>query len=1104
MDHHENVYIDIEQIMPCPFLNGSTFMPPELVDFKPIESLDDDCDDQFFFHPRKSPRIITLPNNAFHDDSIIDSEMQESSGNAENYTTAHLCISSNIAGNAIDQSWCYFGEEAITPCSQQWAAGLEYSDHNCNSNPVDHFLANQSLLMQGPSGESPQAKEDRHHHQQPIFIPTQPRATCSNFSNTFYGGSFRQLALVNQVESPPHHEESTELTDCFASCPMSLVQPRPRTDPSNDPQFLELGTVRIPIRLVRKDTTWEEITLSLEKFSLDLFCRNCEVEKTVQPHFVQIVEDGCCPCSYQHSGRLHNYRALLEELMLNEAQGQIQVVVTVRQVSDNDSFSVASIRVFVKRERGEEFILLKELFREMFPEEASLQKYLAQVEEMQRWAATSDEWTSFGGLLSDLESNGYHEAKQPSGLSVPLRPYQLQSLQFMLDAENREGGLLSINYHRLPRLETTGEELMYSATFGHLTEAREGISRGGFLCEEMGLGKTIEILALILANPCPAERFNQAGYSKGTLVVCPVSIVGQWANEVKGKLAANLSIYMYHGSKRIRDPKRLAKYDIVITTYATLGSDFSKATQATRHGSGFAEQFCPLLSVNWWRVVLDESHTVIFLAKLNVKDPAPLHSRACAKLKADRRWCCTGTPINTSIYDLYGQFWFLRLEPLDNKNSFRRRIGRPYERHSKNEDQTVLLWTLNKMMMRHTKLQKFNGRELLKLPPKTEQEIPVVFSTEERIAYDAVYKKVLAKFEQFRSWGPTIVSKNILQIMSLLLPLRSGGFVSNYELNAMEYVKRDSGNVGNSTDTFSADNGKPLVSNERELEEVEGECGMCFELMECPTKTPCDHWFCLECVMSTIGAVSQACPICKRPITADQLVTYQKGPGVPFCGTASANANSSLSGNNQDGAHMVTGIHMHSKFKTLLSDLAKSREEEKGAKVLIFSQFTQTIAWLKNEFKKQGINYRFISGDMPMKKRAQAIEAFQKDPPTTVFLLSIRTGAVGLTLTAASHVYMLEPCLNPALEEQAVGRCWRMGQERPVVIKRLYIQNSVEQNILKLLKTRHSSHVNTSSCQENSDSRGKSGGKGSFTEVAGCIRSDKQNLRLNEFEILFS
>lgn len=217
---------------------------------------------------------------------------------------------------------------------------------------------------------------------------------------------------------------------------------------------------------------------------------------------------------------------------------------------------IGAVRVFVKRERGEELnLVLKELFKEMFSEEAPLHKYLSQVEEMQKWAATYEDWNSFSRLLSDLECSGYCEGKQPPGLSVPLRPYQLQSLQFMLDAENREGGFLSIHYQRLPPLQTTGEELMYSATFGHLTEARQGISRGGFLCEEMGLGKTIEvfflihhefrllwvlfhfhnsdhakpkfpwilwtswlqILALILANPCPAERLNQAGCSKGTL-----------------------------------------------------------------------------------------------------------------------------------------------------------------------------------------------------------------------------------------------------------------------------------------------------------------------------------------------------------------------------------------------------------------------------------------------------------------------------------------------------------------------------------------------------------------------------------------------------------
>lgn len=70
----------------------------------------------------------------------------------------------------------------------------------------------------------------------------------------------------------------------------------------------------------------------------------------------------------------------------------------------------------------------------------------------------------------------------------------------------------------------------------------------------------------------------------------------------------------------------------------------------------------------------------------------------------------------------------------------------------------------------------------------------------------------------------------------------------------------------------------------------------------------------------------------------------------------------------------------------------------------------------------------------------QAIEAFQKDPPTTVFLLSMRSGSVGINLTSANHVFILEPALNPALEEQAVGRAWRMGQQREVTVKKFYVK----------------------------------------------------------------
>lgn len=82
-------------------------------------------------------------------------------------------------------------------------------------------------------------------------------------------------------------------------------------------------------------------------------------------------------------------------------------------------------------------------------------------------------------------------------------------------------------------------------------------------------------------------------------------------------------------------------------------------------------------------------------------------------------------------------------------------------------------------------------------------------------------------------------------------------------------------------------------------------------------------------------------------------------------------------------------------------------------------------------------------GPWSRQKSVQAIEAFQKDPPTTVFLLSMRSGSVGINLTSANHVFILEPALNPALEEQAVGRAWRMGQQREVIVKKFYIKVSI-------------------------------------------------------------
>lgn len=73
----------------------------------------------------------------------------------------------------------------------------------------------------------------------------------------------------------------------------------------------------------------------------------------------------------------------------------------------------------------------------------------------------------------------------------------------------------------------------------------------------------------------------------------------------------------------------------------------------------------------------------------------------------------------------------------------------------------------------------------------------------------------------------------------------------------------------------------------------------------------------------------------------------------------------------------------------------------------------------------------------------QATEAFQRDPPTTMVLLSMRCARMVIDLTSATHVFLLEPALSPALEEQAIGRAWRMSLQRQVHVKKLYIKVSV-------------------------------------------------------------
>jgi len=134
------------------------------------------------------------------------------------------------------------------------------------------------------------------------------------------------------------------------------------------------------------------------------------------------------------------------------------------------------------------------------------------------------------------------------------------------------------------------------------------------------------------------------------------------------------------------------------------------------------------------------------------------------------------------------------------------------------------------------------------------------------------------------------------------------------------------------------------------------------------------------------------------------------------------------------------------KFDALLPRLEEVKES--GRKALVFSQFTSLLAILRERLDAAGIRFAYLDGKS--RKRDRIVESFQTDSELSLFLISLKAGGVGLNLTAADHVFLLDPWWNPAVEDQAADRVHRIGQDRPVMVYRLVAADTVEERILDL------------------------------------------------------
>ena len=125
-----------------------------------------------------------------------------------------------------------------------------------------------------------------------------------------------------------------------------------------------------------------------------------------------------------------------------------------------------------------------------------------------------------------------------------------------------------------------------------------------------------------------------------------------------------------------------------------------------------------------------------------------------------------------------------------------------------------------------------------------------------------------------------------------------------------------------------------------------------------------------------------------------------------------------------------------------------------GHRALVFSQFTDFLAIVRDRLAEEGFDHLYLDGSTPAKERERLVGAFQRGDGGDLFLVSLKAGGTGLNLTAADYVVLLDPWWNPAVEDQAADRAHRIGQTRPVTVYRLVAAGTVEEKVLALHDTK--------------------------------------------------
>ncbi|XP_040260219.1 helicase-like transcription factor CHR28 isoform X2 [Aegilops tauschii subsp. strangulata] len=724
-----------------------------------------------------------------------------------------------------------------------------------------------------------------------------------------------------------------------------------------------------------------------------------------------------------------------------------------------------------------------------------------------------DERATLRLALQDI-SQPKSEANPPDGLlSVPLLRHQKIALSWMVQKE-KNGSHCS----------------------------------GGILADDQGLGKTISTISLILTERSPVPRSTaikpelceavsldddeddpidlclkrrsqtcssevttsttvktenhiveiKARPAAGTLVVCPTSVLRQWAEELRNKVTskANLSFLIYHGSNRTKDPNELTKYDVVLTTYSIVSmevpkqsspdsddeekgkadrygapvsgskkrkaSSSKKTKNATTEKSNLPEK--PLARVAWFRVILDEAQSI--------KNYRTNVAGSCWNLRAKRRWCLSGTPIQNAVEDLFSYFKFLRYEPYCEYKHFCTMIKMPISRNPVNGYKKLQV-VLKTVMLRRTKATMLDGKPIISLPPKTISLKAVNFTSEERAFYNTLEAESRAQFKVYAAAGT--VRQNYVNILLMLLRLRQ----------ACDHPHLVKGHESSWTSSLESANKLPMERKQELLvclQSCSAICALCNDAPEDAVVTTCGHVFCNQCILEQLTGDDSICPVSSCRVRLNATSLFSRGTlEFSLCkSTSESQSNDSCTEivhtENQTG---IDSSYASSKVRAALDiilslpkiDPTQSSDSKKTIglasentngmsseyadtktteKAIVFSQWTRMLDLLEVHLKASHVTYRRLDGTMSVAAREKAVNDFKTVPEVSVMIMSLKAASLGLNMVAACHVLMLDLWWNPTTEDQAVDRAHRIGQTRPVTVSRLTVKDTVEDRILAL------------------------------------------------------